>query len=183
LGKQQEDWLYEKLGSSKAQWQVLAQQIMMMDLDRRIGDGEGRNLDSWGGYETPRDRVLAQVKELGKDSVIVLTGDEHQNYAGELHLDGQRPGAKPIATEFVSTSITSGGDGEETRSDTAEIQKENECLKWHNAQRGYVMCEVTRDQWTTEFKTMDYVSKRGGAIKTRKRMAVAAGAPGSLAEA
>lgn len=183
LGKQQEDWLFEKLGSSKAQWQVLAQQIMMMDLDRKIGDGEGRNLDSWGGYETPRDRVLAQVKELGRDSVIVLTGDEHQNYAGELHLDGQRPAAKPIATEFVSTSITSGGDGEDTRADTLEIQKENECLKWHNAQRGYVMCDVTRDLWTTEFKTMDYVSTRGGAIKTRKRMAVAAGAPGSLAEA
>ena len=46
-----------------------------------------------------------------------------------------------------------------------------------------MMCDVTRDQWTTEFKTMDYVSKRGGAIKTRKRMAVANGQPGSLAEA
>ena len=83
----------------------------------------------------------------------------------------------------VTTSITSSGDGIDKRSDTIEIQKENECLKWHNAQRGYVMCEVTRDQWTTEFKTMDYVSKRGGAIKTRKRMAIAQGQPGSLAEA
>ena len=183
LGKVQEDWLFDKLKSSKAQWQVLAQQIMMMDLDRRIGEGEGRNVDSWGGYETPRDRVLAQVQELGKDSVIVLTGDEHQNYAGQLHLDGQRPGAKPIATEFVTTSITSGGDGVDERSDTALIQKENDCLKWHNAQRGYSICEVTRDQWTTEYKTMDYVSRRGGSIRTRKRMAVAAGDPGSLAEA
>lgn len=183
LGKAQEDWLFDKLGSSNAQWQVLAQQVMMMDLDRRIGEGEGRNLDSWGGYDAPRERVLAQIKELGRDSVIVLTGDEHQNYAGELHLDGQRPEARPIATEFVSTSISSGGDGVDKRSDTIEIQKENECLKWHNAQRGYVMCDVTRSQWTTEFKTMDYVSKRGGTLKTRKRMAVAHGAPGSLAEA
>ena len=183
LGKQQEDWLFDKLKSSKSQWQVLAQQIMMMDLDRKIGDGDGRNVDSWGGYETPRDRVLAQVKKLGKDSVIVLTGDEHQNYAGELHLDGKRPEAKPIATEFVTTSISSSGDGIDQRSDTALWQEENECLKWHNAQRGYVMCEVTREQWTTEFKTLDYVSKRGAAIKTRKRMAVAAGQPGTLADA
>ena len=183
LGKAQEDWLFDKLKSSDAQWQVLAQQIMMMDLDRVPGDGQGRNVDSWGGYETPRDRVLAKVRDLGKDSVIVLTGDEHQNYAGELHLDGKRPGPKPIATEFVTTSISSGGDGEDQRSDTMAWQEENECLKWHNAQRGYVMCDVTRDQWTTEFKTLDYVSTRGAPIKTRKRMAVAAGEPGSLAEA
>ncbi|MEM1053254.1 MAG: alkaline phosphatase D family protein [Pseudomonadota bacterium] len=183
LGKRQEDWLFEKLGSSQSRWQVLAQQIMMMDLDRKIGAGDGRNLDSWGGYETPRDRVLAQVKELGRDSVIVLTGDEHQNYAGELHLDGKRPAAKPIATEFVTTSLTSSGDGMDQRSDTQAWQDENECLKWHNAQRGYVICDVTRDQWTTEFKTLDYVSRRGGTIKTRKLMAVAHGQPGSLAEA
>ncbi|MEO1220149.1 MAG: alkaline phosphatase D family protein [Pseudomonadota bacterium] len=183
LGKQQEDWLFARIGESKAQWQVLAQQIMMMDLDRVPGEDQGRNVDSWGGYEAPRDRVLAQIRELGKDSVIVLTGDEHQNYAGELHIDGQRPEARPIATEFVSTSITSGGDGVDQRSDTAQWQQENECLKWHNAQRGYVMCDVTRDQWTTEFKTMDYVSKRGGAIRTRQRMAVAHGQPGTLAQA
>jgi alkaline phosphatase D len=183
LGEQQEKWLYEKLGQSKSRWQVLAQQIMMMDLDRVPGEGEGRNLDSWGGYETPRDRLLAQVKELGRDSVIVLTGDEHQNYAGELHIDGKRPEAQPIATEFVTTSLTSSGDGVDKRSDTSAWQEENESLKWHNAQRGYVMCDVTRDQWTTEFKTLDYVTKRGGTLRTRKRMVVAHGQPGSLAEA
>lgn len=183
LGQQQEDWLFDKLRSTQSRWQVLAQQIMVMDLDRKPGEGSTENLDSWAGYRKPRERMLSQIKDLDLDSVIVLTGDEHQNYAGELHIDGQRPGAKPIATEFVSTSITSSGDGEDQRSSTKLIQQENECLKWHNAQRGYVMCEVTRDQWTTEFKTLDKVSERGGALQTRKRMAVAHGQPGSLAEA
>ena len=183
LGAQQESWLFERLAQTQSRWQVLAQQVMVMDLDRRSGPERTENLDSWAGYRTPRARMLSQIEQLGLDSVVVLTGDEHQNYAGELHIDGQRPGAKPIATEFVATSITSGGDGEDQRSSTRRIQAENECLKWHNSQRGFVMCDVTRDQWTTEFKTVDKVTTRGAELKTRQRMALVHGQQGSLAQA
>ena len=183
LGELQEKWLYEKLGASKSRWQVLAQQVMMMDLDRAPGPEKMENLDSWAGYLTPRERVLGQIGELGLDNVVVLTGDEHQNYAGELHLDGQRPGKAPLATEFVTTSITSGGDGEDQREQTIAIQAENECLKWHNSQRGYTVCEVTGELWTTRYKTLDRVTSRGGELKTRQVMAVANGAPGTLARA
>ncbi|MEM1132075.1 MAG: alkaline phosphatase D family protein [Pseudomonadota bacterium] len=183
LGQQQQRWLFDKLGTSKSQWQVLAQQVMMMDLDRSPGPDLTENLDSWAGYRTPRKKLMEQLRDLELDSVIVLTGDEHQNYAGELHMNGQRPGLKPLATEFVATSITSGGDGEDQRRDTKAIKAENECLKWHNAQRGYVICDVNADLWTTEFKTLDRISSRGGQIGTRKRMVVENGAPGSLTEA
>lgn len=183
LGRAQEQWLYEKLGASRARWQVLAQQVMVMDLDRNPGEGAAYNLDSWAGYRSPRNRMLEQIRDLNRDSVIVLTGDEHQNYAGELHLDGQRPGARPIATEFVATSISSRGDGEDQDPRTAAISEENECLKWFNSQRGYVICDVTRDQWLTEFKVIDKVSTRGADISTRMRMTVDHGAPGSLAQA
>ncbi|MEM1195660.1 MAG: alkaline phosphatase D family protein [Pseudomonadota bacterium] len=183
LGETQETWLYDKLRSSQSRWQVLAQQVMMMDLDRAPGPERAENLDSWAGYRTPRNRVLSQIKDLELKSVVVLTGDEHQNYAGELHLDGKRPGPAPLATEFVSTSITSGGDGEDQRAQTKKIQQENECLKWHNSQRGYVICDVSEDQWTTEYKTLDRVSGRGGKLQTRQRMAVAHGMPGTLAQA
>ncbi len=183
LGRQQERWLFDRLGSSKSRWQVLAQQVMMMDLDRTPGEGKTENLDSWAGYRIPRQRVLDQIRRLDLDSVVVLTGDEHQNYAGELHVDGKRPGAKPIATEFVATSISSGGNGEDQREITKLIQQENASLKWHNSRRGYIMCDVTPDLWTTEYKTLDYVHERGAPLQTRKRMAVAHGMPGSLAEA
>jgi len=183
LGRAQEAWLYDKLKSSKARWQVLAQQVMMMDLDRAPGPDVTHNLDSWAGYRTPRERVLAQLRELKIDSAIVLTGDEHQNYAGELHIDGQRPGAAPLATEFVTTSITSNGDGEDVREATKLIQQENECLKWHNSQRGYVICEVTPDLWTTHYRTVEKVSVKGAPIRTRQSMTVERGVPGSLAEA
>lgn len=183
LGREQEAWLFDKLKSSKARWQVLAQQVMMMDLDRTPGEVRTENLDSWAGYRTPRERVLTQLRDLRIDSAIVLTGDEHQNYAGELHVDGKRPGKAPLATEFVSTSITSGGDGEDQREATKLIQAENESLKWHNSKRGYLVCEVTPDQWTTHYRTIDAVSIKGAPIMTRKSLAVARGVPGSLADA
>ena len=184
LGRKQEAWLADKLRGSRGRWQVLAQQVMMMDLDRVPGEGSGQNTDSWAGYRTPRDRVLRHIKDAGTRSAIILTGDEHQNYAGQVHLDGQRPEAEPVANEFVVTSITSGGDGEDQRQRTVAIQEENPAsLKWHNAQRGYVICDVGREQWTTEYKTIDRVSERGGVLSTRQRMVVTHGLPGSLTTA
>jgi alkaline phosphatase D len=183
LGGAQEEWLMGRMRASEARWQVLAQQVMMMDLDRTPGEVRTENLDSWAGYRQPRRRLLEAVRDQGRGNVVVLTGDEHQNYAGQLHIDGKAPGPRPIATEFVSTSITSGGDGVDQRSDTVAIQQENPQLKWHNAQRGYVICEVTPDLWTTEFKTLDTVTRRGAEIRTRMRMSVEHGHPESLAEA
>lgn len=183
LGGEQEEWLRERLRASEARWQVLAQQVMMMDLDRTPGEVRTENLDSWAGYRTPRARVLEAVREQGRGNMVVLTGDEHQNYAGELHIDGKAPGKSPIATEFVSTSITSNGDGVDQRADTIAIHQENPQLKWHNARRGYVICDVTPDIWTTEFKTIDKVTERGAPVTTRMRMAVEHGHPESLAEA
>lgn len=184
LGREQDAWLADKLRVSTSRWQVLAQQVMMMDLDRTPGEGSNQNTDSWAGYRSPRERVLGHIKEARLKSAIILTGDEHQNYAGQVHLDGKRPAAEPVANEFVVTSITSGGDGEDQRQATTAIQQENPAsLKWHNAQRGYVMCDVSHEQWATEFKTIDRVSERGGALSTRQRMVVEHGRPGSLTAA
>ena len=108
---------------------------------------------------------------------MVLTGDEHQNYAGELHLDGRQPGPRAIATEFVATSITSGGDGTDIRADAKWVQANNPQLKFNNAQRGYVVCDVTRERWQSEFRVLDKISAPGGVLTTRIKLAVAAGEP------
>jgi alkaline phosphatase D len=177
LGAAQEKWLLDSLSGSRARWKVLGQQIMMMDLDRAPGEPRGYNLDSWAGYDVPRDRLLRHVRDRRIDNLVVLTGDEHQNFAGELHLDGARPEGRPIATEFVATSISSGGDGLDQRPDMADIQRANPQLKFNNAQRGYLVCDVTPERWQAEFKVLDKVSDRAGAMSTRATLAVAAGDP------
>ena len=177
LGLKQEKWLIDGLSASKARWNVLAQQIMVMDLDRDPGPGSAVNPDSWAGYRTPRNRLLKQIRDRKIANPIVLTGDEHQNYAGELHLDGANPEGAPIGTEFVTTSISSSGDGVDQRDDMAKIQVVNPQLKFNNAQRGYAICEVTPERWTTEFKVLDAITRRDGRLTTRAKLAVEAGNP------
>ena len=145
----------------------------MMSLDRRRYADEKEtiyNLDSWAGYRVQRDRLLAKMR--GLDNVVVLTGDEHQNYAGLLESEG-----RPVAAEFVSTSISSGGDGSDLRAGSDMILRNNPQLKFINDQRGYLVCDVTPDAWTTRFRVMDQVSTPGGTIATRASITVPRGQP------
>jgi alkaline phosphatase D len=147
---------------------------MMMDLDRDPTSALRYNIDSWAGYRTPRNRLLKHIRDRKVQNVIVLTGDEHVNYAGELHLDGRTPEKTPIAVEFVSTSITSGGDGQDQSDGAKALVANNPQLKFINQQRGYVVCDVTPERWQSEFKVVDKVSAPGGALSTRTKLAVAA---------
>ena len=175
LGEAQEQWLYRNLDRSRAHWKVLAQQIMVMDLDRREGPETGFNLDTWAGYRIPRQRLLDRLQQRRIGNVVVLTGDEHQNYAGELHRDSRNPEGRPVAAEFVTTSISSSGDGVDQRPDGRRYLADNPFLKFNNAQRGYVVCDVTPEAWRTEFKVLDRVSERGGTLTTRAVYAVESG--------
>jgi alkaline phosphatase D len=175
LGEAQEAWLYRNLDQSRAHWKVLAQQIMVMDLDRKEGPEPGYNLDTWAGYSIPRQRLLDRLRERRIGNTIVLTGDEHQNYAGELYRDSRNPEGAPIASEFVSTSISSSGDGQDQRAEGRRYLADNPFLKFNNAQRGYVVCDVTPERWQTEFKVLDKVSDKTGVLTTRTKLAVASG--------
>ena len=76
--------------------------------------------------------------------------------------------------EFVSTSITSGGDGQDQSDSAKALVANNPQLKFINQQRGYVVCDVTPERWQSEFKVLDRISTPGGTLSTRTKLAVAA---------
>jgi alkaline phosphatase D len=170
LGAEQEAWLARNLARPEARWSCIAQQVMMMSIDRRTGDEPTRivNMDSWAGYEVPRQRLLARMR--GLNNVVVLTGDEHQNFAGLLNNRDT-----PVAVEFVGTSISSDGDGADQHEGAARILAENPQIKFSNYQRGYLTCDVTPDEWRTNFMVLDRVSTPGGTLSKRATWAVARG--------
>jgi alkaline phosphatase D len=176
LGEAQEAWLFRNLARSQARWKVLAQQVMMMDLERREGPEPGYNLDTWAGYAVPRARLLAHLRDRRIGNTVILTGDEHQHYAGEVFRDSRNPNGAPLAVEFVSTSISSGGDGVDQRADGRRYLAENPFLKFNNAQRGYLVCDVSPQTWRSEFKVLDQVSRPGGVLSTRAAFVVESGA-------
>lgn len=173
LGRAQEDWLVKGFGD--AQWNALLQQVMMMTLERgREPEPRGVNVDSWAGYLAPRDRLLSRLERVR--NLVVLTGDEHQHWAGELRRSDARPDRPAQGIEFVTTSISSGSDGPGTRPDHAEILRRNPGLAYIRDERGYTVMTVTPEAWTAEMKVVDTVRSPGGKLSTHASFRVPAGA-------
>ena len=130
-------------------------------------------MDSWTGYPLARQKMVDSFHGLG--NVVVVTGDEHQNFAGELRAKGRE--GKALAVEFVATSISSGGNGSDSRKGADILKSHNPQLDFENDQRGYVICDVTRDVWRTDYRVLDYVDKPGAPVTTRTSLVVEHGQP------
>jgi alkaline phosphatase D len=169
LGQSQERWLLDGVAASGATWQVLAQQVMMMPLPLP----GGINMDQWDAYPAARTRLLAGLVERRIGNPVVLTGDVHAAWAGGLRLD-----ERTVATEFVATSITSGGDGGETRAGVEGLLARGPHLGYFNDRRGYCLHEATGERLTTTFRVVPFVSRPGAPREDRGRFVVEAGRPG-----
>jgi alkaline phosphatase D len=172
LGPSQEAWLNAHLQDSQARWNILGQQVMMGRVGRVNGDSKLYSMDQWSGYDAPRKRLLTQIQQLQSANTVVLTGDIHSNWANELHLDFDKPEQAPVAVEFVGTSISSGGNGFDKNKQEADLFRENPFVKFHNAERGYVSCRVTKDQWQTFYRTVAFVDRPGAELQTRAEFVV-----------
>jgi alkaline phosphatase D len=179
LGNEQEDWLKQSLTGSRARWNVLAQQIMMGRVDRMPGEKVAWSMDQWSGYDVARTRLLKFFAEQKILNPVVITGDIHSNWVNDLKIDFDRPETPTVATEFVGTSITSGGDGAQTLKITPGVLAENPFVKFYNAERGYVRCDVTPDRWQSDYQTVEYVSRPGAPLMTRASFVLESGRPGA----
>jgi alkaline phosphatase D len=179
LGERQEAWLLDGLAKSPATWNILAQQVMMARVDQTNGEKESYSMDQWPGYEANRRRILKFFAERKIANPIVIGGDIHSNWANDLLVNFDDLGSRAIATEFVGTSISSGGDGSAVPSRHAGILAENPFVKFHSAQRGYVRCHATPKQWQTDFQVVSYVTRPGAPLTTPASFIVEAGHPGA----
>lgn len=177
-GDIQEQWILDGLAASSARWNVLAQQVLMMPVDRVAGPGVESPMGTWEGYSASRDRILRGVYERGVQNLIVLTGDVHANFAGDLKLDFTETKSPTVGAEFVGSSISSEGDGVDIDDWGRTILAEGPHLRFMNHQRGYVSCRVTRTEWTTDYRVVDRVSDRTGTVSSRARFTVQDRVPG-----
>ena len=179
LGSEQEDWLLKGLQQTRARWKVIPQQVMMAPVDRFAGPEKKYSMDKWGAYPAGLSRFLSFLKEATIDNTVVLTGDIHNHWVCNLPEDLNDPGSAPVATEFIGTSLSSGGDGSDVREDTEQILSENPFVKFFNNQRGYVSCMITPEMFQADYRVMDFVEKPGGSISTRASFVVEDGKPGA----
>lgn len=177
MGDRQRDWLFTGLERSPASWNVLAQQIMVARVDKTAGPAINYSMDQWPGYEFERRRLLRHFADKKIKNPVVLTGDIHSDWANELIADFDQLDSKSVATEFVGTSISSGGDGSDVPKARTHLTAENPFVKYFNSERGYVRCELTPQQWRTDYRTVPFVTKPGAPLNTRASFIVESGRP------
>lgn len=179
LGAEQERWLIDGLRGSRARWNVIGQQVMMASVDfgpgvatfdPRYSGAHVSNVDTWDGYVAARNRLLGAVRENAVSNVVVLSGDVHSSWVSDLKADFADPTSPVVATEFVGPPITSHFPTTfipvilSALSDPA-----NAHLKFfEGTQHGYVRCQVTPEQWRSDYRFVDTVAIPTATVRTAK---------------
>jgi alkaline phosphatase D len=111
LGWEQEAWLDQGFAESRAQWNVIAQDLLVAPLTQRdlTNHKPGRWTDGWDGYMANRERMLASMVRRKVNNPVFWGGDIHSFWTTDLHADAGNPDSPVVATEFVGTSVTSDG--------------------------------------------------------------------------
>jgi alkaline phosphatase D len=180
LGPAQKEWLLNSLGNSEARWRVMLSGLVTMPiglslpgLDYRALEVFGLpeanfngvffNRDAWDGYSEERSEICEFVANNKIKNIIMSSGDIHNYYAGSL-LRYESEGEK-IATEFVTSSITSNGISDLLGFDINSILSPvllriNPHLKYCNVTRhGYTRFEVREEGAQVTFVAVDSIKR------------------------
>lgn len=153
LGREQEQWLHDGLAAAGARWNVIAQQTLMAQVDRTVGDGQSFWTDGWDGYPKARERLLGFIEARRVANPVVLSGDVHTFAVADLKVDFDRPGLPVVATEFCGGSITSQGPPQKQ---TQAWQAENPHVLYANGTRhGYVTMELNSRRCTARMRAVN----------------------------
>jgi alkaline phosphatase D len=173
LGETQEGWLYDGFKTTRHRWTVLAQQVTMMRNDVATNpDRSILSMDMWDGAAAARDRLFGAIEDSKTGNVIVLSGDIHSNWAGELKKDFFDEKSATLGVEFIGTSITTNGDGQDINDNDRKRMAKQPYIKFFNNQRGYVRHVVTPACWQADFRVLDKVTVPDGRISTRMSLVV-----------
>jgi len=177
LGERQEQWLHEGLASSRARWNLLAQQTLMAQLDRSAGPGASFWTDGWDGYPAARRRLLDFIAQRKPANPVVIGGDVHSHWVCDLKQDFDRASAPVVATEFCGTSITSQAWPQERN---VALLADNPHVKYVSSERrGYVVMELAPERCSVRLRGLDSENLRETGIVTQASFVVENGRPGA----
>ncbi|HVJ42727.1 MAG TPA: alkaline phosphatase D family protein [Dongiaceae bacterium] len=173
LGAAQEAWLYDGLKSTQAQWNIIAQDVLMapfLEAQPAPEHGFGYATDRWDGYPANRQRLLQHIHAARPANPIVISGDIHSFWANDLHLNPMDVASPVVAHEFVGTSITSHGP------DYASLMhnmRDNPHIRFCDSrQRGYMLLEVGQQHIAAHFRTVSDVTDPNATLATLRSFAL-----------
>lgn len=179
LGERQHQWLSEGLDAERS-WNLIAQQVPVMPHRELGNEGLASAPDKWLGYPESRRRLVSAIEDKELTNVVIATGDVHQNIVGYVPARDEAPDRDQVATEFVCTSISSLGDGEDVKvrgPDWRPIVARNPNLLMANGQRGYHAFTLTPQEWRTDIMKVDKVSDHSGQLSRLASFTIEQGSP------
>jgi alkaline phosphatase D len=166
IGSEQEAWLGQGM-TRDFRWHLLGQQVMVMPFRYPESRADGvTNMDSWSGYPAARARLVKSIQDRRLTNVVVATGDVHKHHAGVIPSRDDDFLSKPVATEYVGTSIATGGDGSDIPAGWEKVLAENPHTTLLNDRRGYQVFTIGRKEWRTDVIAIDRISTRDGKRST-----------------
>jgi alkaline phosphatase D len=180
-GKEQERWLLKGLDAFEARWNVIAQQVMMAQLNQDPNSSDGAfDLEAWDGYVAQRGRILDHLSERRTPNPIVISGDMHTSWVSDLKADFDEPSSASVGTEFVGTSVSSNCADSSVETYQKALDK-NPHVGYFDARKGgYVRCEITPEHWCSDLRVADSVLERQSPVRTIASFVVDNGRPGAV---
>ncbi len=182
LGPAQERWLEQGWDLARP-WNLLLQTTLMSRSSRRplVSAGGGHNpgrywTDGWDGYAPCRRRLLGAVAERRLPGTVVLGGDVHAHYAADLVAEFDDERAPLIASEFVTSSISSNG---APQLFTERALRANPLLRHGRSdRRGAIVLTVDERQCSAELLGVDRHDDAQSPVRVDARFVVELGRPG-----
>ena len=176
LGGVQERWFDQGFRRSTRTWKLLAQTTQISSSSVSTPVGRSTWNDAWDGYPEARRRLLQTIVDAKQSNVVTLGGDVHMNVAAQLRLQPNDANSPIVASEIVTTSITSRGMGEKV---LAVIRDNNPDLLHARAdERGYTLVQVTPEQVRCDFRTTAFPAGSAPGFKTQASFVVERGVAG-----
>ncbi|MBX3313116.1 MAG: alkaline phosphatase D family protein [Actinobacteria bacterium] len=172
LGAEQRAWLDDRLASSTARWTVLVNPQVMTPMPI----GTGWVMDQWDGFPAERSHVVGQLAQVR--NAVVLTGDIHA--AGVGHVRDEPAGSPTVATELITTSISSTPTGTEAAVLNQVVNSLEQFPWFDNTKRGYARATITPDHLDVDFVATDVTTDVLGPLTVETSWRIVDGTPGAV---
>ncbi|MGH8032602.1 MAG: alkaline phosphatase D family protein [Luteimonas sp.] len=175
LGVAQERWLTDGLSSTRARWNVIAQQTLMTAKDDDPGPGKKVWTDGWDGYPRSRELIYDAIEQQRVSNPLVVGGDIHATVLADLKRAPWDAGSPILGSEICGTSISSQGAAQAEYD--ARLAANPQIRYARGDRRGYCLLTLGRDA-RVDVRAVASVKQRETSVETLTSVSIADGRPG-----
>ena len=177
LGMGQERFMNFNFARSGTSWHFLVQPTVFSPLPYINADTNEEIVwsDGWDGYPLARQRLIDMMASREGANPIVLGGDTHCYWVGEIKQDYNDMNSMSVGAEFTTTAVTSHRfNYERDRSNTERLPY---IKHFDSRERGYGLIDLTQERAEVSLRVAEEVKRRdGSAMRDQKRFVVEKGA-------